>query len=75
MNSLKVVCAGPWIVLLLLAAIPVVLYWLFWVLGRAWYAGRLSAIRWAFNHHFRKGQRSCVKKKTHSVTGPGTKIS
>jgi hypothetical protein len=50
--------------MLLLVCLPFVIYWLTWVLGRAWYAGRLSAIRRAFHltNHLTKGKRPWSRK-------------
>ncbi len=51
--------------LMFLLGLPFLIYWLMWALGRAWYAGRLSAIRRAF--HLTKGKRPWSRK-----SGSGT---
>jgi len=48
-----------------LMALPWIIYCVSWLAGRAWYAGRLSAIRSAFKF---TGRKKCEKRKPDSDT-------
>ena len=54
-------------VLLLFFAVPWIVFCVSWLVGRAWYAGRLAAIRSAF---YKTGRKKCPKRKLDS----GTKV-
>jgi hypothetical protein len=50
---------------LLLPLSPLFIYWLVWMIGRAWYAGRLSEIR----NSFRLKRRTLWSKKNRRDLG------
>ena len=56
-------------VLLALAALPWMVYAVAWLLGRAWYSGRMSAIHHAF-HSTRRDKWSKRKQDSGTKNGP-----